>query len=141
MGYIGLGLAEEEVNPSGILFRGGYKLMRSPGFFVKDMRYAHILKGEYVKFELDIASYGFNETDYFEVTDQRSSLSKWAVLIVLGKQWVFRDKALVDLYSGIGFGRRNRSEVDFLWPYGFGVLGKSFPLATSFGIRVGFLTR
>ncbi len=141
LGYVGLGVAEQESDPSGILFRGGYKLMKSPDYFLKDMRYAHILKGQYVKFELDIANYGFHKTDYDQVPGKRETLSKWAVMTVFGKQWVFSDKTLIDVYSGIGFGRRNRSDVDFVWPYGFGVLGKSFPLATSFGVRVGFLTR
>lgn len=139
LGVIGVGLAEMDDQASGILFRGGYKLIRSPDYYLKGMRYAHIMKGPYLKFEFDFASYSIEgKKDFFERTE-KYTLSKWALLTVFGNQWVFNDAIVIDLYSGIGLGKNNLDNPDLTYPYGFTTLGKSFPLALSFGLRIGFL--
>lgn len=139
LGVIGIGFAEKEDNASGILFRGGYKLIRSPDYYLKGMRYAHIIKGPYLKFELDFASYGIEGyKDLFE-SKEKYTLTKWAFLMVFGNQWVFNDAFVVDLYSGIGIGKNNLEDLDWTYPYGFTTLGSGFPMAISLGVRCGFL--
>lgn len=139
LGVIGIGFAEKEDNASGIFFRGGYKLIRSPDFYLKGMRYAHIMKGPYLKFEFDFASYGIEGyKDLFE-SKEKYTLTKWAFLMVFGNQWVFNDAFVVDLYSGIGIGKNNLEDLDWSYPYGFTTLGSGFPMAFSLGVRCGFL--
>jgi hypothetical protein len=139
LGVIGIGFAEKKDHASGILFRGGYKLIRSPEYYLKGMRYAHIMKGPYVKFEFDFASYGIEGyKDIFE-NKEKYTLTKWAFLMVFGNQWVFNDAFVVDLYSGIGLGKNNLNDLDWTYPYGFTTLGSGFPLAMSLGLRCGFL--
>jgi hypothetical protein len=141
LGAVGIGIAQKDDNASGILFRGGYKLIRSPDHYIKGMRYAHILKGLYSKFEFDFASYHIE--GYKELFSEREeyTLTKWAILLVLGSQYVFNDNFLIDTYAGFGFGRNNLEELDWTYPYGFTTLDKSMPLAFSMGIRLGFLIK
>lgn len=142
LGAVGLGFAEKDDDASGLLFRGGYKLMRSPDHYLRGMRYAHILKGPYAKLEFDFASYGIKGyKDVFSGEKEEYTLTKWAFLLVLGSQWVFNDNFLIDIYSGIGIGRNNLEELDWTYPYGFTTLGKRMPLAMSFGVRMGFLIK
>jgi hypothetical protein len=139
IGVVGIGFAEKKDMASGILFRGGYKLIRSPDYYLKGMRYAHIMKGPYLKFEFDFASYGIEGyKDLFE-SKEKYTLTKWALLMVFGNQWVFNDAFVVDLYSGIGIGKNNLEDLDWTYPYGFTTLGNGFPMALSFGVRCGFL--
>jgi len=139
LGAIGVGLAKKEDKPSGILFRGGYKIMRSPDFYLKGMRYAHIMKGPYLKFEFDFASYGIEgKKDFFE-SNEKYTITKWAFLIVFGNQWVFNDAIVIDLYTGLGLGENNLDNPDLTYPYGFTTSDESFPLALSLGLRLGFL--
>jgi hypothetical protein len=139
LGAVGIGFAEKEDNASGILFRGGYKLVRSPDFYLEGMRYAHIMKGPYAKLEFDFASYRIEGHKDIWDPKEKYTLSKWALLVVLGNQWVFSDSFTLDLYSGIGVGRNNLENLDWTYPYGFSTLGKEFPMAFSFGLRFGFL--
>lgn len=139
LGAVGIGFAQKEDNASGILFRGGYKLARNPDFYLKGMRYAHIMKGPYLKMEFDFASYGIEGQKELFGEKEKYTLTKWALLVVLGNQWIFDDKFAVDLYSGIGVGKNNLEDLDWTFPYGFTTLGKEFPLAMSIGLRIGFL--
>lgn len=141
-GIVGVGFAEKDEEASGILFRGGYKLMKNPDYYLQGMRYAHILKGRYIKFEFDFASYGVTGSkEFFSSTTEKYTINKWALMMVFGNQWVFNDNLLVDLYSGIGLGKNNLDNLDSTYPYGFLTFGEGFPMAYSFGVRIGFLIK
>lgn len=139
-GYIGIGIADKSDDANGILFTGGYKLIKSMDFFNREIRYPHILKGRYLKFELGFASYGYNDY-YSNNSDERLKLSKWAIMTVLGQQWVFTDSFVIDIYSGIGIGGINKDFWEDDWPYGFSITDSSFPMAFSVGIRLGLMSR
>ncbi|MGQ8338792.1 hypothetical protein ACUNWD_19700 [Sunxiuqinia sp. A32] len=144
IGAVGLGFADMEDRASGILLRGGYKFIRSPNFYMDGMRYAHILKGSYVKLEFDFASYKVTGKDFLDIFNdqkERYTLTKFAFLVVIGKQWVFDNSFVVDLYSGVGVGNNNLDDLDNTYPYGFTTLGDSFPLALSLGLRLGLLVK
>jgi hypothetical protein len=110
VGAVGLGFADWDEKASGVLIRGGYKFMRNPDFYMRDMRYAHILKGRYLKTEFDFASYQVETDAMHSISkiNRKIHLTKWAILIVFGNQWVFNDIFLIDLYSGIGLGSNNQ---------------------------------
>jgi hypothetical protein len=128
-GIIGLGFQNPN-NALGVGLQAGYKFIRSPDFYLQGMRYAHILKGGYVRPELDFASY--------ELRDKDRHVTKIAVLLNIGKQWVFSDVFLVDLYFGIGYGYSNAREFED-WPYFVAVGTDEVPIAAAWGLRIGFL--
>jgi hypothetical protein len=129
-GIVGLGF-QNPGDALGIGLKAGYKFIRSPDFYLQGMRYAHILKGGYVRPELAFASYEIRKDESHHVT-------KFAVLLNLGKQWVFSDVFLVDLYFGLGYGYSNAREFgDF--PYFIGVGTDNSPFAITGGFNIGVL--
>ena len=121
-----LGLKENSLVESGVLLRGGYKFINTPDYMVKGMRYAHILKGAYVKPEFVFSSF----TNIMESTNFISSTGTWpnqtntyekstttnrytgsALVLNFGKQWVFSNIFLVDLFLGLGIGYSGNREL------------------------------
>ena len=141
-GAIGLGFGLKDEHASGVVLKGGYKFARNPDFYLGGMRYAHILKGRYLKLELDFASYSVEtETKLFSSHTEKYSITKFGFLVVLGNQWVYDDKILIDVYSGLGIGTNDLEDNDLSYPYGFATLGDEVPLAFSLGLRIGLLIK
>jgi hypothetical protein len=141
-GAIGLGFGENTDKASGILLKGGYKFLRSPDHYLRGMRYAHILKGRYIKMEFDFASYRSDSYIWNYYTGERKAretTNKWALLMVLGSQSVFSDSFIIDTYFGLGFGKSNNNDLDSISGHGFGAGNGEVPFAASAGIRIGFL--
>ncbi len=137
MGIVGLGFGNPD-NASGVAFRGSYKFIKSPDHYMKGMRYAHILKGSYLRPEIAIAKYSGTSIGWYNSTDYKRF--KFALLINLGKQVVYSDFLLIDYYCGIGYGYTNDEFDDsFAYPYAFAVGRKSRPLALSWGFRIGII--
>ncbi len=128
-GFIGLGFNNPD-DAAGLGIRAGYKFIRSPDYYLRGMRYAHILKGGYVRPELVLASYSLRE-------DNRN-VTKAGLMLNIGKQWVFSDVFLVDLYVGTGYGFSNASP-GVSWPYFFAVGTDQVPIAFNWGFRIGIL--
>ena len=128
-GIIGLGF-ENPQNALGIGLKAGYKFIRSPDYYLQGMRYAHILKGGYVRPELVFASY--------QLRDKERQVTKVAGLLNIGKQWVFSDVFLVDLYFGLGYGYSNAREFED-YPYFIGVGTDNAPVAVTGGFNIGVL--
>ncbi|MCD4732426.1 MAG: hypothetical protein K8R74_17625, partial [Bacteroidales bacterium] len=57
LGLIGLGIDPNNHNQAGFFVKGGLKFLKSPDFYLRGMRYAHILKGSYVKPEIAFGYY------------------------------------------------------------------------------------
>jgi hypothetical protein len=128
-GIIGLGF-ENPDDALGIGLKAGYKFMRSPDFYLEGMRYAHILKGGYVRPEFVFASY--------DLQNKNRQVTKVGLLLNIGKQWVFSDVFLVDLYFGVGYGYSNAHDFED-WPYFILVGSDDVPLAFAWGLRIGIL--
>jgi hypothetical protein len=136
IGFVGIGF-ENPDDAQGIALKGGYKFMKSPDFYMQGMRYAHILKGGYVRPELLFASYKGTRHSFFQEPEDYNRV-KFAALINLGKQFVFSDVFLLDLYFGLGYGYTNAKDFGG-YPYVFAVTSRDVPLALSYGFRIGFL--
>ena len=149
-GFSVIGLGKNiytDIRDAGFSVRAGYKFIKSPDFYLKGMRYSHILKGNYVKLEPVFMVYHHKESgrEYYwsssyNDTDESSGwITKFAILVVLGKQWIFKDKFLVDSFWGIGYGISN--EVDFCDVNPFYEVGviPDFGLSSSLGFRIGLL--
>jgi hypothetical protein len=127
-------------NPFGIGFKAGYKFMRSPDFYLSKMRYSHILKGSYVNPEIAFAAYGGGTTSDWDGNEMSISDIKGAFLLTFGKQIVYSDRFLVDSYCSMGFGFRTSNDLEYgFTSYYFFVGEGGFPLAFTWGVRIGLL--
>jgi len=129
VGIIGLGFDNPD-KALGFGLKGGYKFIRSPDFYLKGQRYAHILKGAYARPEIAFTSY--------QLRNEGRNVTKGAILLDLGKQWVYSDVFLIDIYGGMGYGFSNEETGDD-FPYFITVGTDDYPIAFSFGFRIGFL--
>ena len=138
LGIVGIGFANPD-DALGFAVKGRYKMIKSPDFYLEGMRYAHILKGKYLAPELLFATYHGTSSGW--TGEEEYTRVKFAALINLGNQWVFNDAFLIDLYLGLGYGYSNNEEFASTYPYVFSVAGEDFPLAFSWGFRIGFLIK
>jgi hypothetical protein len=144
LGIIGLGADPQDYNPSGVFGKFAYKFVRDPDFYMQRMHYSHILKGAYFAPEIALRymSYDSYEYDYYyggtdEDTYNRKEQFAMALLLKFGKQWVFEDAFLVDIYAGVGYGIGG-DDYDTL-NYGFTIASDEVPIAFTGGIRVGWV--
>lgn len=138
VGLIGLGYNNlNSDHAKGVYLKLGYKLIKSPDFYLKGIHYSHILKGIYIKPEFSFSSYSYKRGDNV-FTNIHNSM--FAFLINFGKQWIMDDCFLVDVYAGIGYGFGNNEGEDWMH-YTFIGANSGFPLAFSTGLKIGFLTK
>ncbi|MCD4736877.1 MAG: hypothetical protein K8R53_12605, partial [Bacteroidales bacterium] len=139
----GLGADPNDYDPRGLFMKFGYKAIRSPDFYLKGMRYAHILKGGYIRPEISISYYSLNEhNDYYYYpftghTRERNEYFSAAIHLNFGKQWVFNNSILVDMFAGVGYGFDNTGEGRY--HYGHASAGNGFPISGTAGLKFGFL--
>jgi len=132
VGLIGLAFNNESRGSgAGVGFSAGYKFIRSPDHYLEGMRYAHILKGGYVRPEINFAAY------QAKVNDVNRNIANFVVLLTLGKQWIYSDVFLVDLFVGVGYGYASESIANY--PSYYFMVGENVPLAGKAGFRIGFL--
>lgn len=147
LGIIGLGTEDATLKEAkGFHMNIGYKFIKDPDFYLKGMRYAHILKGSYVKPELALSSYSYTDKDFFyynEETAIKGDALMGAFIINIGKQWVYSDRFLVDWFIGAGYGFGDNSDDEYhygnKYHYGFSGGDKDFPLVYKGGFKIGLL--
>jgi hypothetical protein len=125
---------------SGVFLKAGYKFIKDPDFYLKGMRYAHILKGSYVKPELAFSTFTFNPS-YNSVqipANQRTSVTKLAIMLNAGKQVVYSNRFLFEWFIGAGYVLGGSDETYRYFAFiGGGNTGSAFVMTG--GIRVGLL--
>ena len=132
IGIIGLAFNNDSRGDGkGAGLSAGYKFIRSPDYYLEGMRYAHILKGGYVKPEISFSAY------QAKVNEEYLNITNFAVFLTLGKQWIYSDVFLVDLFAGFGYGYTSHGESDA--PSYYFIVGEDIPLAGKAGFRIGFL--
>jgi hypothetical protein len=131
---------DSDGNESGAFFKVGYKFIKSPDFYLKGMRYAHLLKGTYVRPELAFTSYMVDDyIDYgYANSSGRYRVTLGAVLINVGKQWVFDDTFVLDWFVGAGYGFGD-NPIDWVSHKAFMGVADGVPLALTSGLRIGFV--
>ncbi len=123
----------------GMFLKAGYKMMRSPDFYMRGMKYAHILKGSYVKPEIALTSFSYDKnysTGYSE-TPTSGSTTKLAILVNVGKQIVYSNAFAIDFFVGAGyaFGKLDPD----LHYYAFTGTSSDVSFVMAGGVRVGVL--
>ena len=124
LGIIGLGKRQKvdvfssSSNPiyreqAGAYVSAGYKFIKLPDFTSRGAKFSHVMQGTYIKPEVMFGVFGSNR--YFSTssrTGYRSGYEKkttvfGGAIINLGKQWIFSDVFLVDVYAGVGYDINN----------------------------------
>lgn len=159
LGIIGLG-AQQEIDwwnnsqkyleQKGAFGSFGYKFIRTPDFTTNNQKYGHIMQGMYVKPEVMLGFFTNNVVKFngSENVLERQSTTFGALMVNLGKQWVFSDVFLIDLYGGLGYafqGRSNDENISYNNYHGrlYGVTSgsKDASFAVSGGFRIGILLK
>ncbi|MFD1316939.1 hypothetical protein [Namhaeicola litoreus] len=120
---------------SGVFLKVGYKFIRSPDFYLKGMKYAHILKGSYIKPEIAFTSFSYDIKNY-GYGNNSGSTTNFAGLINFGKQVVYNNRISIDYYLGVGYATGDLDEADYYYAF-LGGATSSFVMTG--GIRVGYL--
>ena len=169
IGFIGLGKSETltwnynqlgtvKRNQAGAFISGGYKFGKLPNFVVfGKTKMSHVMQGTYAKPILYVGHYKENLLEdkgngNYVVGNQQVTFG--ALQIELGKQWVFSDKVLLDIYFGLGYGIDNKKdsfqdsytgynyyENTSAFNYANARLGESPGLSTTFGVKLGWLIK
>jgi hypothetical protein len=138
LGIVGLGFDPAERDPRGAFAKFAYKFSRTPDYYMSKMHYSHILKGAYFAPEVAFRFCSFEDyRGWFN--EDREKVDEYAIAFTLkiGKQWVFDNFLLIDLYGGMGYGV---SSQDYHYVnYGFFAGNGDFPIAFTSGFRVGIL--
>jgi hypothetical protein len=138
LGIIGLGIDQMHENPVGAYVKFGYKFIKDPDFYLRGMRYAHVLKGAYFKPELSFSAFERdNNYEYYgSPSDTRESVFSAVLQIVMGKQWIVDNAFLVDLYAGLGYGFSNTDNTNYYYTTW---IAYNVPVSFSAGLKIGFL--
>ena len=141
VGLIGLGLDPNNNNPLGLFAQFGFKFIKSPDFYFSRMRYAHLLKGGYVKPEVSLGAYSIDRDTYY-YNQNRETVISGAIMVNFGKQWIFDNVMLFDMYVGVGYGFSTGTYSDDLdYNFGYATGPPQFPVALSAGINLGYLLK
>lgn len=155
LGIIGLGKNQEleywngvslKEDQSGVFGSFGYKFIRVPDFTTNNQKYSHILQGLYIKPELMIGHLSNKVYHWDNGTVIKRNVTFGAVLVNLGKQWVFSDVFLIDLYGGLGYAFQKQSINSDIYTYNgrlYGILAgdDDASFAVSGGFRIGILLK
>lgn len=145
LGIIGLGNDAYDMSPRGLFGKFTYKFMRDPDFYMNRMHYSHILKGAYFAPEIALRYMSYESDTYYydsyrgysTYEEDRESQGTLALMLKLGKQWVFDDAFLLDIYFGVGYGF-GTDEYETI-PFGFIVGTDEIPIAFTSGIKIGWV--
>lgn len=153
--YYNSQLGEVKRSPFGAFISGGYKFGKLPDFILfGKSRASHLMQGTYIKPIAYIGSYKENRILYkgnqYEVGKQNVTFG--ALQIEVGRQWVFGDKFVLDLYEGIGYGLDNKKDNEDAYNnyyfenaaafnYANARAGKSPGFSFTFGIKIGLLLK
>jgi hypothetical protein len=157
LGIVGVGIGTRAWDESsGAFFRVGYKFIKTPDYYLRGMKYSHILKGGYVRPDFILGTYSIKRTidnSYYNplppynyitnITKTTRDVTYGALHVTLGKQWVYDDAFLVDFFCGVGYAVSNMQsdDPDNIYTIAYGVTGggSETPFSASAGFRVGFL--
>jgi len=160
IGIIGAGMDFEEIRPRGALVKFGPRFMKTPDFRQGSLRYYHVLKGAYIQPLITFGAFAADERYYtydpITMNSQsyttRQTTTYGSLMIVLGKQAVYSNVFLFDIYAGFGWGFNNTTRTNIpanvsteyygiRRTYGSMIGSDGVPLAGTVGIKVGFLTK
>jgi hypothetical protein len=102
---------------TGAYIGAGYKFIKLPDFTSRGAKFSHVMQGTYIKPEVMFGVFGSTQYSYTNSnTGRRSNYTNrttafGGVILNLGKQWVFSDVFLLDIYGGLGYNINNNKDV------------------------------
>jgi hypothetical protein len=132
----------------GIALGAGYKFSKLPDFLFGRTRFTHIMQGAYAEPILYLGNYSENvvmDKGTGQYVVERQNVTFGAFQLELGKQWIFGDKLLLDLYWGFGIGADNKKENYYndaeAYNYVVARLGTTPGFSLNGGIKLGLLIK
>jgi len=165
LGIIGLGktsrinyfnsqLRDVKRDQFGFFAGGGYKFSNLPDFIVfGKTRYTHLMQGTYIKPFAYLGKYSENRIAWKANNNyvvEKQNVTFGAIQIEAGRQWVFNDQFLFDIYWGLGYGFDNKkdsyensgfTENTTAFNYVNVRVGRSPGLSSTFAIKFGMLLK
>jgi hypothetical protein len=165
IGIIGPGVATTNSrNPKGVFLRGGPKFLLGSSSDVvtedtKD-RYAHPLKGRYVKVEIILNAFStsnnraYPSQSYFPTYPSTGAVyfkkeyQSLTIDLQYGRQYIFGNAMTLGWYAGAGYSFENETSYlpagyyDNDWDlsrYSHTYFGNSFPMVFTWGLTVGYI--
>ncbi len=147
----GVGVFDGAVNlhPKGFFIRTGPKFLlgSSSDVEIEGVRYAHPLKGRYIKLEFIFNNLSTSFTDNFSATSPfavKESYTSAALNLIYGRQYIVGNMLTLGWYVGLGYGIENKtsnSNFNYHNPirYSHAFYGKDFPLTTTAGFTIGYV--
>ncbi len=141
-------------NQFGVFVSGAYKFGKLPDFILfGKTRLTHVMQGTYAKPIIYLGNYSENQimrkaNNTYEVGKQNVYFA--ALQVEIGRQWVFGDKFLLDIFEGLGYGFDNKKDsyqydtyFDNTTAYNYANvrLGRTPGLSYTFGIKLGLLIK
>ena len=124
----------------------GYKFNKLPDFLFGRTRFTHLMQGGYVKPVLYMGNYKENmwvDKGGQTMVIEKQTVTFGALQIELGKQWVFADQFVLDLYGGFGYGVDNKKNTYDYDESAYNYLnvrtGSSPGFSLSGGLKIGML--
>ncbi|MCK9163404.1 MAG: hypothetical protein WCR29_02810 [Bacteroidales bacterium] len=148
LALIGLGYQTFNIDATGLAISAGYRFYRSPDYYLRNMKYAHILKGSYVMPKIKISLINANVEHYVydinnyteDYTTIEKNIASLNLMIVGGKQWVFSNRFLIDWSVGIGYSFSNLNNDDSFDYYQVGLFyGAGSNMTYSSSLKLGYL--
>ena len=151
--YYSYNLQEVKKNQFGFFATAGYKFNKWPDFLFGRTKFRHLMQGAYVKPVLYLGNYSENVIIYKSTsaieTVEKQNVTFGALQLEFGKQWVFGEKFLIDIFWGLGYGADNKYKENTnyyednttAYNYGNVRVGKSPGFSTTFGIKAGLLIK
>ena len=139
LGFIGAGTEFDENGAIGGYGRLGYKLYRNPKYYQQSGEGAHLMHGFFIMPTLIVSYFAYDEWSYsnnnWNGNKIRTDAYSVAVILNMGKQWIFSDEFSLQIYVGAGYAISN----GYAYYYSHVAYGNNFPLAISCGVSFGFL--
>jgi hypothetical protein len=142
---------ETQRNQFGLSGSFGYKFSKLPDFLFGKTRFTHLMQGSYARPIVYLGNYSENVVFYKNNNQyvlERQNVTFGALQVELGKQWVFGDRMLLDLYWGFGYGFDNKKtdEDEYYdnptaYNYMNQRLGRSPGFSLTWGIKLGLLLK
>lgn len=151
LGIVGVGVNKNKDEASGAFFRFGYKFINTPDYYSRGTRFSHLLNGAYARPDLIVGSYAVTRTTegYFQnplppynyihtYSTSRVKTNYAAFHISLGKQWIYGDAFLIDVFGGLGYVISDSDKEGYGIEYGV-LNGGGSSFSASGGFRIGLL--
>lgn len=138
-------------NQFGISVAGGYKFSKLPDFIFGRTRFTHLMQGAYAKPVFYLGNYSENRIaskGNNQYVVERQNITFGALQVELGKQWVFGEKFLIDIYWGLGWGADNKKTNGYWFQdnsigynYINSRIGRSPGFSSTFALKLGLLIK